>query len=151
MSTSAINTKQRKKNRRIAVAYLAVCAFCGFFSSVYFRFSHGVSSDYMVFLCLYPFVGGVVPYTALYLTKLPTPKGIAAHCYNWGVATIAIGSMIRGIIDISGYVVTHVTLLGTEVNYTKLYFVAGGLLMAYGIVLYVIGLVMGAKQKTVAN
>lgn len=136
---------------RVAVAYLAVCAFCGFFSSVYFRFSHGVSSDYMVFLCLYPFVGGVVPYTALYLAGLDAPRGVAAGCFNWGVATVAVGSMIRGIIDISGYVVTHVAFFGLEVNYTNLYFIIGGLLMACGIGLYVLALLKGKPQKNVAN
>lgn len=92
----------RKTNSKNAVIYLAFTAFCGFFSSVYGKFSHGVSSDYMVFLCLVPFIGGCVPYLILSAFNLKAPHNVIRQIYGSGIATLSVGFCLAGIFEIYG-------------------------------------------------
>lgn len=137
MYTSDTTIDSRKANRVSAVAFLGACAFCGFFSSVYAKYSHGVSSDYMTFICLIPFIGGVLPYTLLYVFKQAAPTGIVKQLYNWGVITITVGFLLCGIVEISGYEITTVSVLGMSIKYALVYFVAGAVLMAMAIAFYI--------------
>lgn len=133
MSTSATNIDYKRANARTAVTYLAATAFCGFFSAVYADQSHGVFSDYMTYLALFPFCFGVLPYTLLYLLGVKAPAGLGKQLYNWGAISLTLGSLIKGIVEISGYVVTKIGVLGMEVNYALLYFTTGALLMVAGV------------------
>lgn len=123
MYTSDIN---RSKNSRSAVAFLAASAFCGFFSSVYFKYSHGVSSDYMVFLSAVPFVLGTLPYALLYLFRLVAPKRPIGQIYNCGVATLTVGFCLAGVFEI----------YGSECAYVPIYFYVGTALVAVAVVWY---------------
>lgn len=136
MYTSDINAC-RKSNARTAVIYLACTAFCGFFSSVYGKFSHGVSSDFMVFLCTVPFVLGVIPYTALWLFKLKSPSTLFSHVYNCGVATLTVGFCMAGVFEI----------YGSECAYVPIYFYLGTALTALGCILCLIELIKGVFEK----
>lgn len=127
MYTSDID---RSKNSRSAVAFLAASAFCGFFSSVYFRYSHGVSSDYMVFLSAVPFVLGTLPYLLLYLLRLRAPKRPIGQIYNCGVATLTTGFCLAGIFEI----------YGSECAYVPIYFCIGTVLVAAAFVWYLLTL-----------
>lgn len=127
MYTSDID---RSKNSRSAVAFLAASAFCGFFSSVYFKYSHGVSSDYMVFLSAVPFVLGTLPYLLLYLLRLRAPKRPIGQIYNCGVATLTVGFCLAGIFEI----------YGSECAYVLIYFCVGAVLTAIALLLYAVSL-----------
>lgn len=118
----------RKANAKTAIVYLAFTAFCGFFSSVYGKLSHGVTSDYMVFLCLVPFIGGVIPYTALYLLRFKAPHQIIRQFYNCGIATLCVGSCLTGIFEI----------YGNECVYTPYYFYVGLFLSVISLIAYLI-------------
>lgn len=116
-----ISDIDRRANAHTAVAFLAASAFCGFFSSVYFKFSHGVSSDYMVFLSAVPFVLGTLPYALLYLFRLRAPKGPIGQMYNCGVATLTTGFCLAGVFEI----------YGSKCAYVPIYFYVGvGLIVA---------------------
>lgn len=117
----------KKTNSRITIVYLAVTAFCGFFSSIYGKFSHGVSSDYMVFLCLIPFCAGVLPYLALKLFGLKAPVPLTRHLYNCGVATLCVGSCLKGVFEI----------YGSRCIYVTYYFYVGAAMALIGVVAYV--------------
>ena len=138
MYTSATAIDSNKSNARLAVAFLGVTAFCGFFSSVYLSLSHGVFSPCMVYLSVIPFVLGVLPYSLLYLLKLKSPSSAAKQLYNWGVISVLLGFLVKGIVDISGYVVTKVSFFGISLNYTVIYFSIGAALFILGVVMYVI-------------
>ncbi len=129
--------KDKKKNAHTAVTFLAVTAFCGFFSSVYFKYSHGVSSDYMVFLSAVPFMLGVLPYTFLKLCKLYAPPILIKHIYNCGVATVTVGFALNGIFEI----------YGGECAYTPYYFSLGALLIVTGALWYIIKAVIDKKRS----
>ena len=84
-------------------AYLYVSAGCLVFSMIYECFSHNVFSPFMVFAVAFPLLGGCIA-TEL-LKKLPAkhhPKRAAVTVYNWGLATLTVGSILRGVLDIYG-------------------------------------------------
>ncbi len=127
MFTSATDT-DRKANLKSAVIYLGWTAFCGFFSSVYGKFSHGVSSDYMVFLCLIPFLAGCLPYYLLYALKLKAPHTPARQLYDCGIATLAAGSCLTGVFEI----------YGSPCVFVPYYFIVGAILSFCGVTAYFI-------------
>lgn len=81
--------------------YLLLSLLCAVFSQVYLYFSHGVTSPYMQFLCLIPFFLGFVPALALYFSRF-TPGALSLVFYRCAVATLTLGSLTRGILDIYG-------------------------------------------------
>lgn len=116
--------------RRSALIYLSVTLFCGLFSAVYEHFSFGVISNYMVYLFVFPFLGGVLPYTILGLIPgAPCATDAASRVYNSGIAALAAGSCIRGVLDI----------YGTSSVYLPVYWLSGVLLIIAGLELYFIG------------
>lgn len=83
--------------RRYAVATVA----CAAFSAVYEHFSHGVVSWWMVGLCGYPLVLGLLPALACVLAhREVTP--LARQLWACGVMTLAVGSCLRGVVEIYG-------------------------------------------------
>lgn len=88
---------------RTALAYLAVSILCALFGAVYERFSHGVHSYYLIYAFAFPLLGGVLPY--LLLAVLGTdgyPRRFARNLCHSGIATLTVGSIVRGILDIYG-------------------------------------------------
>lgn len=126
---SLSDTKAKKLQAgRTAIIYLCVSMFCGMFSAIYEHFSHGVYSDFMVYLFMFPLAGGALPFTAIGLiNKLPFPTPAAKRSYNSGIASFTTGSCIKGILDI----------YGTSSGYTAVYWVAGVLLVCAGLSSYV--------------
>jgi hypothetical protein len=104
------------------IAYLGASLFCGIFSFVYERFSHGVYSNSMIFLFLFPLLGGALPHGAILLLGARAPRRVAANLYNSGVATLAVGSCLQGIFEI----------YGTSSPCVAAYWWAGGALVALG-------------------
>ena len=123
MSTSERNLR---KAGTTAFIYLLVCAFCVLFGWVYEHFSHGVYSDHMVYAFVYPMVGGAVVFLALGLcSQTPGSEQALYHC---GIATLTLGSIIRGGLEI----------YGTANSLTVLYPWTGWLLMGAGIAIFLI-------------
>ena len=122
--------ERRKHSRRTALIFLCISLFCGLFSAVYEYFSHGVYSNYMVYLFLFPFAGGVLPYAVLgFAPRMPCPSKAASRLYNLGVATLAAGSCVKGVLDI----------YGTTSLYMPVYWVVGAALIVIGLMVYIIG------------
>lgn len=93
-----------KRIKKSIVAYFFISIFLIVFDRIYAVFSHGVSSLSMNLMFLYPLIGGVGVYIILkYLCK---EKGIkfrlTFNIYNTGIATLTIGSLLKGIMDIAG-------------------------------------------------
>ncbi len=129
MSASHIS-QDKKQMRRYSLIFLCITLFCGLFSAVYEHFSYGVYSNYMVYLFMFPFTGGVLPYAILGLTPhIPCPSRSASRLYNSGIATLTVGSFAKGVLDI----------YGTTSVYMTVYWAAGTALLAVGLVIYFIG------------
>lgn len=118
---------ERKATRKAVLTYFCIALYCGLFSAIYEHFSHGVYSNYMVFLFIFPLIGGAVPYAALgFIKRMRCPSASARRIYNCGVATLTVGSCFAGILEI----------YGTTSVYLKYYWLAGIALIAMGIAVY---------------
>ena len=71
---------------------LIITAFCAVFGEIYELFGHGVYSDYMIYAFMIPLM--------LYGKKeIPDT---ARHLWNYGVATLTVGCIFQGILEIYG-------------------------------------------------
>lgn len=125
----SVTDDRKKSSQNTLLAYLAISAFCGIFSAVYERFSHGVYSPFMVCLALIPLAGGALPFLAIrFIRQLPSPSRASRNLYNSGIATLTVGSVFRGVIDI----------YGTTSVFSSVYFIIGAALLLSGVTTYLI-------------
>lgn len=127
--TLSISATEPKRGRALktARAYLAAALFCGLFSFVYEQFSHGVYSHYMVYLFLFPLLGGALPFgLAWLLNGRFFPGRLSFNLYNSGVAALAVGSCLSGVLEI----------YGTTSDYVIVYWIAGAALSASGLLCF---------------
>ncbi len=106
--TSAIDNGAHRRpffaNRaqKTAVVYGAVTLFVILFSFVYHQFSHEVTSFYMTWAALFPFVLGFLPFLfcAIFApTKMP--RRVAYNLINAGVETVTMCSLMKGAFEIA--------------------------------------------------
>ena len=141
LSASLINPEKRQM-RRTSLIFLCVTLFCGLFSAVYEHFSHGVYSGYMVYLFAFPFFGGVIPYALFGLIpKIKCPSTISARVFNSGVAALAVGSCIKGVLEI----------YGTSSSYQSIYWAVGAMLVSLGFGMFLFNLLLSRQKKTDAS
>lgn len=124
--------KRSAQFRKTAIVYLAVTVFCVIFDRVYALFGHGVFSASMSFMFLYPLLAGVLPFLLLWLFAPQADKvkyyRLFYNCYNSGVATLTVGSMLNGIFEIAG----------TSSSYVIVFTVCGWSMLSFGFVAYIL-------------
>ena len=124
MFTSDININS-KRAAKTAFVYLIISLFLVLFGAVYEIFSHGVYSYFMLYAFAFPLAGGVLPFFAMHqLGAKGYPSHLARFLYHSGIATLTVGSLIRGVLDI----------YGTTNALTAYYWYVGGALWAVGII-----------------
>ena len=102
MYISDTNTNARRA-AKTAFVYLLISLFLVLFGAVYERYSHEVYSFYMLYAFVFPLAGGVLPFSIIFLygaNRYP-PVGVR-RLYHFGIATLSVGSIIRGILEIYG-------------------------------------------------
>ena len=110
--------------------YLAISLFCLVFGVVYEHFSHGVYSNAMVYAFVYPLCLGAFPFFTVCAfgggrTERIVPSGASARLWAYGVATLTVGSILSGVLEI----------YGTDSDLLIVYPIAGAtLLLAAGVV-----------------
>lgn len=108
-------------NAKIIVKnYVLTTLFCIVFNYIYSLFSHGVSSPYMSYAFVFSLVLGVAGFTVF--GQLNLDHQIAFNLYNAGIATLTVGSILRGILDIAG----------ANSTYPVYYFITGTAFVAVG-------------------
>lgn len=120
---SILGTKYFKKQ---TIVYLLIAVFCLIFSKIYALYSHGVSSFYMTYLCLIPFVFGALPSLISFLLNKEI-KRISINLYNASVATFTLYSLLRGVLEIYGttnrliniYLIVGIILLLLSIIFVK--------------------------------
>lgn len=117
------DTDALRKGAKTAFVYLLIAAFCALFGGVYERFSHGVYSYDMLYAFAYPLAGGAIPFLLLGLLG-KWPNALVRTIWHCGIATLTVGSIIRGVLEI----------YGTTNGLTVCYNIAGGALLLVGIV-----------------
>ena len=117
----------RQQPVKTAFVYLLVSLFCGLFGAVYEIYSHEVYSYYMLYAFAFPLAGGVLPFLAIGLFRIKRcPGALSRNLYHSGIATLTVGSVIRGVLDI----------YGTTNGLSEYYWIAGFLLILAGIASY---------------
>lgn len=107
------------KNIKTAFMYVLVTLFCALFGAVYECFSHEVYSYFMLYAFAFPLVSAGI-FLGISLKPLKKSPGSAAlNLYHSGIATLTVGSIMRGVLDI----------YGTTNRLVNIYWVAGALLV----------------------
>ena len=128
MTLSTSDTNNAKRATGTAFRYLVISILCAIFGAVYEVFSHEVYSFYMIYAFLFPLIGGTLPFLAINLFCVERYPGFTArHLYHSGIATLTIGSFVKGILDI----------YGTTNLLTQWYWRIGILLLLMGILLFI--------------
>lgn len=129
---------ERRPLAKTGYLYLIFTGFCLLFGIIYEHFSHDVTSSYMTRAFLIPLVCGALPSLSLSLARLPLPAKSSSRLWHFGIITLTIGSLVRGILDIYGTTNQKVTL----------YLIAGIVFLAASIGGYVLqGLVRYRSRK----
>ena len=102
MYTSDINGTARKA-AKTALGYLVVAVVCLIFGAVYELFSHEVYSFYMIYAFAFPLLGGTFPFLVISLFRVKEYPGvIVRNLYHSGIATLTVGSILQGVLEIYG-------------------------------------------------
>lgn len=85
-------------NLTIAFRYLIISVAIAAAGAIYEHFSFGVYSNYMIYAFAIPLIGGTLPF------MLQSMRRVADVGWTWhaGIATLTIGSIVHGILAISG-------------------------------------------------
>ena len=111
---------------KTAWRYLLISLFCVLFGAVYEVFSYEVYSFFMIYAFVFPLLLGVLPFLLIRLRGARTPNPVCRNLYHAGVATLTVGSIIAGVVEIYG--TTNALIL--------LYWMVGILLLLIPTVLY---------------
>ncbi len=75
------------------------------FGLIYGELGHGVYSRYMIYAFMFPLVGGAFPFLTLYIIPaIPYPGKLTRDIHHCGIATITVGSLVRGALNVYGTV-----------------------------------------------
>ena len=85
------------KRKKTIFIYFIVSIICIIINYVYSKFGHGVTSNYMTYMFLYPLIGGII---AILINR--DNNRIFNNLYSYGIATLTVGSFIKGILEIAG-------------------------------------------------
>ncbi|MGL6200528.1 MAG: hypothetical protein ACRC3H_16480 [Lachnospiraceae bacterium] len=124
-----INTQQ-KRFAKMGYIYLLISLFCLLFGAVYEHFSHEVYSAYMIYAFAFPLVGGTFLFLSISLfVRRHFPGRAALKLYHAGIATLTVGSIMEGVMEI----------YGTTNDMLWIYWFVGFGFAGIGLLLYVLG------------
>ena len=126
----------RKNTKTPVTTYGITTVFLIGFNYLYSLYGHGVSSPFMSYAFVYSLVLGVVGFTVI--GRLNLENRTAFNLYNAGIATLIVGSILRGIFDIAG----------ADSSFPVYYFVVGtALVMIGGFIYFYQGIQTIQKKK----
>ncbi len=136
--TSVIK-KQNVSMAKTGFVYLFVTLFLVLFGAVYEHFSHEVYSYCMLYAFVIPLACGVLPFFSLtFSQKIPLPCRAACNLYHSGIASLTVGCIFQGVLKI----------YGTTNSLIRVYWIAGGGLLAGAVVSYLAGCFSAENQHT---
>ena len=121
--------KRRAQIAKTGFIYLLLALVLALFGAVYEVFSHGVYSYYMLYAFAFPLAGGALPFYGMALSYCRLPGRASRNLYHSGIAALTMGSVFEGILEI----------YGTTNRLVGVYWIAGAVLLACGILLYLAG------------
>jgi hypothetical protein len=108
------------KTKKTVIIYSAITLLCIAINYIYSLFGHGVSSPYMSYAFVFSLILGVVGFFVI--GRLDLENRTSFSLYNAGIATLTVGSILRGILDIAG----------ADTTYPIYYFIAGTAFVVIG-------------------
>lgn len=115
--------------KRVSMKYFLSAAIALVFALIYEYFSHGVYSMSMLLAFLYPFIGGIIYiFLAVNLDCVRKAFGIASNLFMAGIATLTVGSLFTGVLEI----------YGTTNKLMIVYKLLGSISLSFGIVLFLL-------------
>ena len=109
--------------------YIIVTLVCILFAMIYESFSHGVISNFMIYAFAIPLIFGVGVYYMAYFWKIKKlPNKFENKTYNAWIATLTIGSIVEGVLQI----------YGTTNSKIYVYLIAGIVLLISSIISYLL-------------
>lgn len=107
------------KKKSLLIGYGIATIICIVINFIYSKFGHGVTSNYMTYMFLYPLVIGSL---TTFLNK--SNNEVSSNLAICGIATLTIGSFIQGILEIAG----------TATNFQIIYYIVGICLIIFSII-----------------
>lgn len=101
------------------ILYIIASVICVAINFGYAQFGHGVESNYMTYMFLYPLVIGVL---SVIINK--NNVKISNSLFKCGIITLTLGSFLQGVFEIAG----------TATDFQSLYYVVGSILIFAGII-----------------
>lgn len=137
MYTSDIELN-RKRASKTALVYLLVSLFFVLFGAVYEIYSHEVYSYYMLYAFTFPLIGGTLVFNILSFLKLQKyPNTIARNLYHSGIATLTVGSVVQGVLEI----------YGTTNALSDYYWSVGIVLIVIGVIAGIVGFLLQRREQ----
>ena len=100
---TSVTEKNKRKAQKDAAVFLGVSILTGLFGAIYELFSHEVYSYFMIYAFAFPLLLGTLPCLFLSLSGgTRYPNALCRNLYHAGIATLTIGSIMRGVLDIYG-------------------------------------------------
>jgi len=115
--------------KKITFLYILISIFTAIFGAIYELFGHGVYSYFMIYAFLFPLIGGVLPFQIIKVL----PNKLQINLYNSGIATLTLGSIIKGVLDI----------YGTTNDIINIYWIVGSGLIIISFSIYIVKKVKG--------
>ena len=101
VTSSVFNYSTNKKRfKKTVISYTLITIFLFASSRIYEAFSFGETSVHMHYLFAVPLVGGII--LAILLKVLPYLSRISLNLWNSAVAIVTTGTLLRGIVNLSG-------------------------------------------------
>lgn len=114
MSVILFTLDTRKKKSMLG--YVIASIVCLIINYIYSKFGHGVTSNYMTYMFIYPLFGGAL------LTMLNKKNNkSASNLFNCGIVTLVLGSFINGVLEIAG----------AMSNFIMIYYIFGIILIVF--------------------
>lgn len=131
--------KASQKALKAAFKYFIISMFCALFGGVYEIFSHNVLSFGMIYAFAFPLTLGALPFFILGLKKSSFYPCITSHrLYAFGIATLTVGSVLYGVLEI----------YGTANKLSMLYWIVGPCFVITGVVLCIIEHISSKKKNS---
>ncbi len=129
------------ENLKTGIIYLVSAVVCALFGAIYECFSHGVYSYFMIYAFALPLVGGGLPFTIFAFKGYDSPKRISKNLYASGIATLTVGCMFQGVLEI----------YGTTNRLIAVYWAVGGIMSACGILSHIAFLCRKNVNQNICN
>ena len=119
------------------VFQLGFTVFVAIFGAIYEIFSHEVYSYYMIYAFMIPLVLGVGLYIWMLLFGKKYPEGLSLRMWNYGIITLAVGCVFKGVLEI----------YGTTNRLIVVYPIAAALLLGIGAVSFFLATYSGREKS----